>query len=242
MHEVVRQCSTLAAGVSAPLLMSVNCMNLRDPRAVYLHLLGGLTAPASGNTELGAGNGAAGEGGDPIMRPRPVASGRGPSDPLTELRRLVTGGEGGPGKVVAVLDELDQLLSGSNGQARAKKALGPSWPLLLVSPPLDQSAKIETLSEVPLLRSCAGFCGVTDCFSSGAVRPVGAAVPARLAAAAHRHCQLHRPHRAHPVAPACKGVPKHESCAASDMHVPPALSPSGCGHEGMSAWYSTARR
>ncbi len=127
MHEVVRQCPALAAGVGAPppLLMSVNCMNLRDPRAVYLHLLGGLTAPASGVTGSGAGDGAVGERSDPIVRPRPAASGRGAAEPLVELRRHVTGGGVGAGKVVAVLDELDQLLSGSNGQARAGAACAP---------------------------------------------------------------------------------------------------------------------
>ena len=55
---------------------------------------------------------------DPILRPRPVPAGKGRADPLAELRYLVTdGGQGGAaGKVVVVLDELDQLLSGSNGQ------------------------------------------------------------------------------------------------------------------------------
>jgi len=123
VHEVVRQCPAFAAeaGAAPPLLMSVNCMNLRDPRAVYQYLVGGLLAAAAGGPAVAAQSGDdAGAVRDPIIRPRPVAAGKGAADPLAELRRLVTAGGCGDaaGKIVVVLDELDQLLSGSNGQVR----------------------------------------------------------------------------------------------------------------------------
>ena len=214
VHEVVRQCPALAAAAGAPppLLMSVNCMNLRDPRAVYLHLLGGLTAPSRGGTGSAADSGAEGEGSDSIMRPRPVASGKGTADPVTELRRLMTGAGGGAGKVVAVLDELDQLLSGSNGQARAgaSGAPRPSELLLCPSPVRRPFGAINATSRAEDVRKHM-------LRLAGVVRTAGAAVPAWLAPAAGRHCQLHRPHGAHLVAPSRQGAPmcaisQHQAC------------------------------
>lgn len=128
MHEVLRRCPAMAAeaGAPRPLLMSINCMKLSEPRAVYAHILAGLAQAQAAAT--GGARAAEGDGGDAIVRPLVLGKCR-EAFPLASLRRALVrssgGGSGGAGAalLVLVLDEVDQLLSGKHDEVCAAPRL-----------------------------------------------------------------------------------------------------------------------
>lgn len=127
-----------AVGVPRPLLMSINCMKLQEPRAVYSHILAGIAQAQQSATAAAAAadaiesivcddseeeeeeGGEKGEGAglpDEIVRPLMLGKVSKGAEPLAQLRRLMLQRGGGGerrGLLVLVLDEIDQLLSGDN--------------------------------------------------------------------------------------------------------------------------------
>lgn len=128
-----------AVGVPRPLLMSINCMKLQEPRAVYSHILAGIAQAQQSATaaadaiesivcddseeeeEEGAEEGEGAGLPDEIVRPLMLGKVSKGAEPLAQLRRLMLQRGGGGerrGLLVLVLDEIDQLLSGDKYEVR----------------------------------------------------------------------------------------------------------------------------
>ncbi|EIE18599.1 P-loop containing nucleoside triphosphate hydrolase protein [Coccomyxa subellipsoidea C-169] len=130
VHAVVRACCQDMAGATegAPVPLSINCMTLAAPQAVFARLLDGVQAaaqlplkPQSDGADPfiqpGAGSSA---GGDSVMRELRAALGATQQDALADAdrrqsmggrRSSIVGGKRSKRMIVAVLDEMDQLIS-----------------------------------------------------------------------------------------------------------------------------------